>query len=94
MREAQARCNAQEFAEWVAEYSIDPWGEERADLRSAIVAMVIANANRGKGQPAYKVEQFMPKYDRQHKQQTPEQMKALLTVMANTMNRKQELERG
>ena len=41
---------------------VEPFGAYRADVRSAIVAQVIANANRGKGQSAYKVEDFMPQF--------------------------------
>jgi hypothetical protein len=36
---------------------------ERADMHAAIVASVIANANRGKGQKAFKPEDFMPRWD-------------------------------
>jgi len=41
---------------------VEPFGAYRADVRSAIVAQVIANVNRGKGQSAYKVDDFMPKF--------------------------------
>lgn len=53
---------AAEFMEWCAYYTIEPWGEERADLRAAIVAATVANGNRGKKQKPYKVEDFMPKF--------------------------------
>lgn len=39
VREAQSRCDAQEFADWLAFYRIDPWGEHRADQRTALLAM-------------------------------------------------------
>ena len=38
----------------------EPFGEQRADLRSAIVACTIANIWRGKNQPAMKPIDFMP----------------------------------
>lgn len=44
----------------MAFYQIDPWGDQRADLRSAILAMVMANAWRGKDTKALKPEAFMP----------------------------------
>lgn len=51
-----------EFARWQAFYEIEPFGEYRADIRSAIIACVMANANRGKG-PSHKVDEFMPKFE-------------------------------
>lgn len=44
----------------MAYYSLEPFGEERADLRMAIVASLIANANRDPKHEAYKPEDFMP----------------------------------
>lgn len=39
VREAQARCDADEFAYWLAFYRLDPWDEGRADRRAAMLAM-------------------------------------------------------
>ena len=50
----------QELGEWIAFYGIEPFGEERADLRAGIVASTVVNANRGKkGRPS-KPTDFMP----------------------------------
>lgn len=49
------------LTEWMVFAKLEPFGERRGDLRAAIVAATIANANRGKNQKAYKVEDFMPK---------------------------------
>ena len=51
-----------EFTRWQIYYSIEPFGEYRADIRSAMIACVIANVNRGKNTPAFKVDDFMPKF--------------------------------
>ena len=41
-----------ELGEWLAEYSISPWGEWRADLRVAQNTALLANVNRdAKKQP-------------------------------------------
>jgi hypothetical protein len=32
-----------EFQDWWAFYQSDPWGQDRADLRSGIIAALIAN---------------------------------------------------
>ena len=45
--------------DWIAYYEREPWGENRADTRSAIVAAVLFNMNRGRGQPARQVADFM-----------------------------------
>lgn len=44
----------------MAYYQLEPFGEERDDLRSGIIASTIANANRGKGQKPFKPSDFMP----------------------------------
>lgn len=88
MREAQARVDSQEFAGWLAYWTLEPWGEERADLRAAIVACVIANAFRGKGKRRFKPQDFMPKFGPEEKkggQSAQEQfaiMKAICSVFA------------
>ena len=75
-----SRCNARQFAEWRAYYQIEPWGEERADLRAGIIASTIANVNRGKGQKAFMPSDFMPDFDRKPKQpMSDEQMFAVMT---------------
>ena len=42
---------AEDLTEWEALYSIDPWGEERADLRIGILASLTDACHRTKGQP-------------------------------------------
>jgi hypothetical protein len=76
----------------MAEYSLDPWGEERADFSRAIIATVIANAHKGKGK-AYKVADFMPKFDKQTKRQTPQEMKMIMRAMVGALEAKQELKK-
>lgn len=56
MREVSER----DFRQWMAYYSLEPFGEERADLRSAIVAATIANCMGGKKGRKYKPKDFMP----------------------------------
>ena len=56
--------SSKELVEWQAYYSIEPFGEERADLRAGIIASTIANVNRPKGKKAYDAEDFMPKFDK------------------------------
>lgn len=51
------------FAEWLAYYQVEPFGEERADLRAGIVASTIANVNRSsKSAKRFAPQDFMPKF--------------------------------
>jgi len=75
-----------EFKEWLAYMRINPFGEERADLRAGIVASTIANVNRGKGQRAFNPSDFMPDFDRTPKRQTLAQQKAVFKMFAQAHN--------
>lgn len=57
-----SRMSWSQFLEWMAYFEEDPFGEERADWRSGMIASVIANVNRNpkKGR-AFTAQDFMPK---------------------------------
>lgn len=46
-----------DVAEWKAYFSVEPFGESRADLRMGILASLIANVNRDRKK---KPEPFVP----------------------------------
>lgn len=51
-----------ELGLWAALWAVDPWDEQRADLRAGVVASVLANVNRDskrRGTPFRPVD-FMP----------------------------------
>lgn len=54
--------SSREFVEWMAFYTLEPFGEERDDLRAAVVAKTIVDVNTAKGRRA-KLEDFMPHFD-------------------------------
>lgn len=61
-----AAMRPSQLAEWLALYAVDPWGEQRADLRSGIVASTLANIHRDpkqKPQP-FTAQDFMPYAER------------------------------
>lgn len=62
---------------------VEPFGEHRGDVRSAIVAQTIANVNRGKGRKPYTLDDFIPKYG---VQATPEKTPDQLLYMAELLN--------
>jgi hypothetical protein len=86
--QAQREIDSQEFASWLAYDRISPFGEERADLRSAIVAATLANANRGKGTKPFTTADFMPRWDAVTEVQTPEEMLSRLATHAVAHNGK------
>jgi hypothetical protein len=74
-----------EFAEWIAFHNIDPWSEHRADIRSATIATVIANANRGKRSKPFKVDDFMPKFEPRKRTVTdPKQFRAAMAFFCQS----------
>lgn len=58
-----SEISSAQFAEWLAYSRLEPWGEDRDDLRMGIMASVIANSNRGKGKKPYKPQDFMPDFE-------------------------------
>ena len=64
--ELLSSMSAREFADWIAFARVEPFGEDRADLRAGIVASVIANANRDRKKRAkpYEPVDFMPQFEK------------------------------
>lgn len=58
-----AEISSRQFAEWMAYSRLEPWGEDRDDLRMGIIASTIANANRGKGSKPLSPADFMPRFE-------------------------------
>lgn len=59
------RLSSRELTEWMAYYALEPFGEERGDMRAGIVASTLYNVHRGKNTRAATPEDFMPKYGRE-----------------------------
>lgn len=80
----QAVLTSNDFADWLAYYRVEPFGEDRADLRAGIIASVIANVNRDpkKRRRAFRPEDFIPKFDRKDERQ-PWQDQLKLVEMLN-----------
>ena len=61
VRELLERIDSRELAEWVAFYSIEPFGGYRDDLQAGIVASTIANCNRSsRSSRSFSPKDFMP----------------------------------
>ncbi len=76
--------SSRQLGEWYAFSRIRPFGERVEWMRFAMIAMVIANVNRGKDQRAYRLEDFMPAEvtGPPAKQPVAEQKAALLQLVA------------
>lgn len=75
VRHLLAAVTAAELAEWRAyEQIAGPLGGARGDVNAALIASVIASTNRGKGQRAPTVADFMPRWDRIKVKKTPEEL--------------------
>jgi len=60
-----SHISSKEISEWMAYNRIEPFGEERADIRSAIIACTLANVYRGKDKPPFKIDDFIPTFKKQ-----------------------------
>jgi hypothetical protein len=70
----QASITSEQFAAWMAYYEVEPWGEDRADLRMGILASATVAPHCRRGQ-APKPASFLPKFG-PRKPQSEELMKA------------------
>lgn len=64
-----------QLLEWRAYSDLEPWDEERADLRAAQVVQAIRNAWRGKGGRSYTLKECVLRFT-PAKARTPEQARA------------------
>lgn len=48
-----------EFTQWLAYYQLEPFGAYRDNIHAAMVASIVANANRDSKRAAFKVDDFM-----------------------------------
>ena len=54
--------SSDEFSEWMAYYSVEPFGREPDDLSVGIISATIANAHKGKSKKSFKPKDFIPTY--------------------------------
>jgi len=82
VRRLLSEIDSPELSEWVAYYNIEPFGEERADLRQAITTCTLSNRWRAENEPPNKVGDFMMFSDRPYYQQSEAEMKMALDTLA------------
>lgn len=68
--------DAEEFSWWLAYYEMQPFGDDREDLRAAVQTSTLANIHRKKGAKPIKPEDVFSNLKRHRREQTSEEMKA------------------
>ena len=82
------QISSHELAEWEALCRIEPFGEYRADLRAAMIAVTIANSTRGPKQPAYKITDFLLRFvEPERKYLDEETVKAMFQAHAESFKK-------
>ncbi len=61
-----SRITFAQFGEWMVYSNLEPFGEERADLRAGIIASTVANAS-GSTKKTFKPSDFMPDFGKESK---------------------------
>lgn len=59
-----AGMSGEDLLEWQAYAALEPFGEERADLRAGIIAATVANGLAGGRGKRFEARDFMPQFDR------------------------------
>lgn len=85
--ELGVRMSSREFVEWMAYYRIDPFGEDRADLRQAMTTAAVHNTIEAqrKNPKWKKATDFLPFAESPEKDDepaTPEELKGKLLAFA------------
>jgi hypothetical protein len=78
-----ASISSRELTEWQVYYGLEPFGEERADLRAGIVASVVANSNRDPKRQAkpFEPRQFMPRFEEEPEEPDPDALWAKVSAV-------------
>lgn len=79
-----ARIPSRLLTEWMVYARLEPFGEERADLRAGIIAATLANVNRDpkvKREP-WRADEFMPSFEPEPEPEPPDWERLLARVEA------------
>jgi hypothetical protein len=78
-----ASISSRELTEWLVYYSLEPFGDERADLRAGIVASTVANSVRDPKRQAkpFEPRQFMPRFEDEPDEPDPDALWAKVNAV-------------
>ena len=82
-RKLYEELTPEELQEWEADYQINPWGPERADLSIGILCSLLDSCHRTKGQPDRPID-YMP-YVRALQDAKPEQNEESMRLIAEQL---------
>ena len=80
------KITIRQLYEWSAYHEVEPFDEQRADLRAARICHILVNQNRKKGAAPVPLEKFMPQFDKAYQKRTGKRRR-------NTETTDQEIER-
>lgn len=83
VEELQASMTGEEFANWCAFYSLEPWGYGAATWRMAVLATTTANYSGNIRKPV-EITDFIPGAKRRDRQQSPAEMRRVIEGMARS----------
>ena len=93
LKQLYQEIDSVELTEWQAYHNLEPWGEQKSDVRTGIIASTIANVNRGKNVKAFTYDDFILKSkleleheSRQRKKQSVKQLSGILKGMIKKKN--------
>lgn len=89
--ELLSRMSSRELSEWMAFFSLEPWGCEVDDWRFGMLASVIANANRDpkRQRKPFRPQDFIPQRERTaSEEQTWEEQARILEMWARAFEAK------
>ena len=88
VRELLCRLTARELREWELYYSLEPFGEQRADMRAALIAMTTAQVMGGKKAQKLKLRDFMLYPEpQQEKKQSESYQRNVFVSLANAVKK-------
>ena len=71
-----AHMPARTFNEWMCYYSLEPFGEERADVRNGMLCTLVGNIFRKRGQRGLRPQDFVLG-DKEPERQSGKEMEAI-----------------
>ena len=83
------RMSSRELTEWMAFFSLEPWGTEVEDWRAGLIASTVANGYRDpkRRRKPYEPKDFMPRYEASQKteEQSWEEQARILEMWARLL---------
>jgi len=82
VQELDNTLSSTELSHWIAFYGLHPFGAERDNIHSAVIAATVANTTRGRNQPPFSAEDFMLKTQDEKRESDTQNVLAFLGAHA------------